>query len=79
MNENPDFKQDYWSRIAIGIYKIGNDSVRILEWLAYYDRSYYEKIIYDDLMGSVLKCLKEISERSIICWSKIWTIYYSSN
>ena len=71
MNENLDFKQYYWSKIAIGINKIGNDSVRNLKWLAYYDRFYYENLNYDDLMGSVLKCLTEISERSIICWSKI--------
>ena len=28
MLENLDFEQEYWSRAAIGIYKIGHDSVR---------------------------------------------------
>ena len=32
--ENPDFEQDYWSRTAIGVYKIGHDSNRIMKWLA---------------------------------------------
>ena len=60
MLENPDFEQDYWSRTAIGRYKIGHDSVRLLKWLAYYDKSYYEKKNYHDLMGTVLNCLNEI-------------------
>ena len=25
---NPNFEQDYWSRTAEGIYKIGHDSIR---------------------------------------------------
>ena len=55
MLDNPNFEQDYWSRTAIGKYKIGHDSIRLLKWLAYYDRSYYENINYFDLMGSFLK------------------------
>ena len=46
MLEKPDFKQDYYSRTAIGIYKIGHDSIRLMNWLAYYDRSFYENIHY---------------------------------
>ena len=57
--KNPDFEQDYWSRTAVGIYKIGHDSIRLMKWICYYDRSYYENINYYDLMGSVLKCLNE--------------------
>ena len=26
--KNPDFEQDYWSKTATGIYKIGHDSIR---------------------------------------------------
>ena len=59
--EYPNFEQDYWSRTAIGVYKIGHDSFRLMKWLAYYDRSYYENINFCDLMSSVLKCLNEIS------------------
>ena len=63
MLENPDFEQVYWSRTATGIYKTGHDSIRLMKWICYYDRSYYENIKYYDLMGSVLKCLNEISKR----------------
>ena len=34
MLENPNFEQDCYSRTALGIYKIGHDSIRILKWLA---------------------------------------------
>ena len=59
MLEKPDFEQDYYSRTVIGIYKIGHDSIRLLKWLAYYDRSICENIHYYDMMGSVLKNLNE--------------------
>ena len=42
--ENPDFEQEFYSRTAIGIYKNGNDSIRLIDWLAFYDRFYYETI-----------------------------------
>ena len=61
MLETPDFEQDYWSRTAKCIYKIGRDSIRILKWLAYYGRSYFKKIKYYDLKGPILKYLNEIS------------------
>ena len=35
---NPHFEQDYYSRTATGIYKIGHDSIRQTNWLAYYRR-----------------------------------------
>ena len=44
MIKNPDFEQNYWSRTATGIYKRGHDSIRIMKWICYYDRSYYENI-----------------------------------
>ena len=55
MIQNPDFEQDYWSKTAIGIYKTGNDSIRLRKWICYNDRSYYEKINFYDLMGSIVK------------------------
>ena len=58
---NPDFEQDYWSRTAEGSYKIGHDSFRLMKWLIYYDRSYYDNMKYFDSMGSVK--LNEISKR----------------
>ena len=60
---HPDFEQHYWSRTAKGIYKIAPDSIRLMNWICYYDRSYYEKIIYFDHMASILKCLNETSQR----------------
>ena len=60
---NPNFEQNYWSRTAIGIYKIGHDSIRLMKWICYYDRSYYENINYYDLMGSICNLLNEISKR----------------
>ena len=63
MIKNPDFEQTYWSRTATGIYKIGHDSIRLMKWICYYDRSYYENISYYDLMASILTCLNEISKR----------------
>ena len=61
MLENSDFQQDYWSRRSQGIYKIGHESIRLMKWICYYDRSYYENIDYYDMMGSVCKFLNEIS------------------
>ena len=54
--KNPDFEQNYWSRTAKGIYKIGHDSIRLMKWICYYDRSFYENISYYDLMGSLCLC-----------------------
>ena len=54
---NPDVEQNYWSRTAKGIYKIGHDSIRLMKWICYYDRSYYENINYHDLMASICKYL----------------------
>ena len=50
MNENPDFVQKYYSRTAIGLYKVGYNSIRLMKWLAYYDRPYNENINYYDLI-----------------------------
>ena len=52
---NPNFEQKHWSRTAEGIYKIGHDSIRLMKWICYYDRSYYENINYYDLMGSICR------------------------
>ena len=34
MLENPDFEQDYWSRTAKSIIKLGHDSIRLKKRLA---------------------------------------------
>ena len=61
MLENSDFEKNYWSRKATGIYKIGHDCVRLMKWICYYDRFYYENIIYYDLMGSICRYFIEIT------------------
>ena len=61
MLENPNFEQDPWSRTAEGTYRIGRDSIRIMKWLIYYDRSYYDNMNYLVVMGSICKYLNEIS------------------
>ena len=53
MTENPDFEQNHRSRTAEGIYKIAHDSIRLMKWICYYDRSYYQNINYYDLMDSL--------------------------
>ena len=63
MLRNPNFEQNHFSRTATSIYKIGHDSFRLMKWLSYYERSYYENINYFDLMGSFVKFLNEISQR----------------
>ena len=60
MLENSNFEQNYWSKTATGVYKIGHDSIRLMKRICYCDRTYYENINYYDLMGSVCKYLNEI-------------------
>ena len=54
--------ENYWSRTAKGIHRIGNDSIRLTKWICYYDRSYFEKIKYYDMMGSVCRFVIEITK-----------------
>ena len=55
MSKNPNFEQNKYSLTSTGIYKIGHDSIRLMKWICYYDRSYYENINYYDLMGSICR------------------------
>ena len=63
MSENPDFEQNHTSRTAECIYKTGHDSIRLIRWLIYYDRSHHDNSNYFALMGSICKylILNEIS------------------
>ena len=63
MLEFPDFEQNHYSVTSTGIYRIGHDSIRLMKWLIYRDRSYYDNIYYFDLMGSLCNYLNEISQR----------------
>ena len=62
MLKNPNFEQNNYSLTSTGIYKIGHDSVRLMKWICYFDRSYYENINYYDLMASVCKYLIVINQ-----------------
>ena len=54
MNENPDLEQNYYTKRATDNCKIGHDCIRLMKWLANYDRSYHENMNYYDLMASAL-------------------------
>ena len=56
MLANPAFEQEYWSLTAVGINNIGHDSIRLMKWLIYCDRSYYDNMNYFDSMGSICLC-----------------------
>ena len=40
MMKVPDFEQNYYSRTAIGNFRIGHVIIRIVTWLAYHDKNY---------------------------------------
>ena len=63
MLENPNFEQNHYSITSTGIYKIAHDSIRLMKWISYYDRFYYENINYYDMMGSIFKYFNEIFQR----------------
>ena len=83
--ENPNFERYLCSRTAISVHKVGQDSIKLMKWIAHYDRSYHENINYYDLMESVLKYLNEISywwilrrgKRSSILNSSHWKQYFT--
>ena len=39
MLQNPDFEQNKNSITSTGLYKITHDSIRLMKWICYYDRS----------------------------------------
>ena len=61
MLRNPNFEQNKYSLTSSGIYKIGHDSIRLIKWICYYDRSYYENINYYDMMGSICRYFIDIT------------------
>ena len=42
--KNPNFEQNKYSKTSNGIYKIAHDSIRLMKWICYFDRSFYESI-----------------------------------
>ena len=61
MLKNLNFEQNKDSITSTGIYKNAHDSIMLMKWICYYDRSCYEIINYYDSIGSILSCLNEIS------------------
>ena len=48
-------KKNKYTITSTGFYKIAHDSIRLMKWICYYDRSYYENINFYDLMGSICR------------------------
>ena len=61
MKKNPDFEENYFSETAEWILKYDQHSIRIMKWLCYADRPYYENVNYMVLMATFLTCLNELS------------------
>ena len=59
MKKNPNFEQKYLSRTAEGIYKTGHDRIRLMKWMAFYQR-YFQNRSFSDLIASILTCLKDL-------------------
>ena len=60
---NANFEQNNYSITSTGIYKNAHDSIRLVKWICFYDRSYYENINFYDLLGSLCNHLNETSKR----------------
>ena len=35
MVENPDFEQNHYSKTSTAVYRIGQDSVKLMKWICY--------------------------------------------
>ena len=55
MDEN--FGQKFYSGTAKRIYTVAHEVIRLLKWMAFYDKN-YENIYYFDLMASNLSTFK---------------------
>ena len=55
---NHYFEENQNSRTATGIYEIGHESIKLMKWICYYERSHYEFISYYNYLGSGLICFK---------------------
>ena len=60
-NMNPVFEQKHYSRPAEGSYRIGHECIRLMEWMAYFNRC-SENMNYFYLMASVFSVFIEISQ-----------------
>ena len=63
MLKNPNFEQNQYSITSTSVYKIAHDSIRLLKWICYYDRPFYENKNYYDLIRSICTHLKEIPKK----------------
>ena len=60
-NKNRDFEENYYSETAEGTFKYDQFSIRIMKWLCYADRHYYENVNYSVFMATFLTCPNEIT------------------
>ena len=49
----PNFEQNQFSLTARNFYRVGHDSFKLTEWMAFFDKS-HEKINYFESMASAL-------------------------
>ena len=61
MLEFPVFDQNCYSIKSTGIYRTGHDSIRLMKWLIYYYRIYYDIMKYFGLLGSLCRYFFEIA------------------
>ena len=61
LNEKPNFEQKSHSRKAEALNKFGYDNYKLMKWIVYCDQK-FEKIIYYELIASILKYVFELSQ-----------------
>ena len=61
MKKNLDFEENYHSKTADGVLKIGQYSIRLMKYLCFPDRAFCEILNNLDLMSTVVTCLDEVS------------------
>ena len=65
MLETPAFEQNGYSIISTELQKIAHDTIRLMKWICYYDRSYYGNINYYDLGGNLVKFTQSLSQLEV--------------
>ena len=54
---NANFEQNNYSVTSTSIYKCAHDSIRLMKWICFRDRSFFENISSYGLMSSICKYL----------------------
>ena len=79
-NMDEECEKNHYYKTAKGFYRKGLDSIRLIKWMAYYDKDFENKI-YSDLMTFVLSCLKKYlnGKYYVEVKCKRYTIYPTEN